>query len=81
MSFLYPFSVYTSDRRRSGSLCSSGWVTQSLLANKYGEYAIVCGSYGESITRHNQLSDAIYKVAPFSNLSLSNEKNALIPGN
>ena len=81
MSFLYPFLVYTSDHRRSGFWCSSGWVTQCLLANKFGEHAILFVSYGESIASHNQLSDALYKVAAFSNLMLSNEKNALLPGN
>ena len=56
-------------------------MTQCLLANKFGEHAILFVSYGESIASHNQLSDALYKVAAFSNLMLSNEKNALLPGN
>ena len=31
-------------------------------SDRYGDHAIVCGSHGERIARHNQLRDAVYKV-------------------
>ena len=37
-------------------------------SDRYGDHAIVCGSHGERIARHNQLRDAIYQVAASSNL-------------
>jgi hypothetical protein len=49
-------------------------------SDKYGDHAIVCGSHGERIARHNQLRDAIYQVAASSNLAPRKEENALLPG-
>ena len=49
-------------------------------SDKYGDHAIVCGSHGERIARHNQLRDAIYQVAASSNLAIRKEENALLPG-
>ena len=49
-------------------------------SDRYGDHAIVCGSHGERIARHNQLRDAIYQVAASSNLAPRKEENALLPG-
>ena len=49
-------------------------------SDKFGDHAIVCGSHGERIARHNQLRDAIYQVAASSNLAPRKEENALLPG-
>jgi hypothetical protein len=49
-------------------------------SDRYGDHAIVCGSHGERIARHNQLRDAIYSVAASSNLAPRKEENALLPG-
>ena len=46
----------------------------------FGDHAIICGSHGERIARHNQLRDAIYQVAASSNLAPRKEENALLPG-
>ena len=49
-------------------------------SDRYGDRAIVCGSHGERIARHNQLRDAIYQVAASANLAPRKEENALLPG-
>ena len=49
-------------------------------SDRYGDHAIVCGSHGERIARHNQLRDAIYQVAASANLAPRKEENALLPG-
>ena len=49
-------------------------------SDRYGDHAIVCGSHGERIARHNKLRDAIYSVAASSNLAPRKEENALLPG-
>ena len=49
-------------------------------SDRFGDHAIVCGSHGERIARHNQLRDAIYSVAASSNLAPRKEENALLPG-
>ena len=49
-------------------------------SDRFGDHAIVCGSHGERIARHNQLRDAIYQVAASSNLAPRKEENALLPG-
>ena len=49
-------------------------------SDMFGDHAIICGSHGERIARHNQLRDAIYQVAASSNLAPRKEENALLPG-
>ena len=49
-------------------------------SDRFGDHALVCGSHGERIARHNQLRDAIYSVAASSNLAPRKEENALLPG-
>ena len=48
-------------------------------SDKFGDHALVCGSHGERIARHNQLRDAIYSVAASSNLAPRKEESDLLP--
>ena len=47
----------------------------------YGDHAIVCGSEGERIARHNHLRDSIFQSAASANLAPRKEEQALLPGN
>ena len=46
----------------------------------YGDHAILCGSQGERIARHNHIRDVLYSTASSANLGPTKEERALIPG-
>jgi hypothetical protein len=48
-------------------------------SDNFGDHAIVCGSHGERIARHNHLRDHFYQVAASCNLAPRKEENALLP--
>ena len=48
-------------------------------SDSLGDHAIVCGSHGERIARHNHLRDHFYQVAASCNLAPRKEENALLP--
>lgn len=46
-----------------------------------GDHAMVCGTGGERISRHNALRDALFETAASAGLAPVREERALLPGN
>ena len=49
-------------------------------SDRYGDHAILCGTDGERIARHNHLRDALYSTAAAAALGPLREERALLPG-
>ena len=50
-------------------------------SDELGDHGMVCGTGGESISRHNALRDAIFDTAASAGLAPLKEERALLPGN
>ena len=50
-------------------------------SDSLGDHAVMCGTGGERIARHNFLRDALFETAASAGLAPSKEGRALLPGN
>ena len=50
-------------------------------SDELGDHGMVCGTGGESISRHNALRDAIFDTGASAGLAPLKEERALLPGN
>ena len=63
----------------TGGFCVACGHDSSDRYSRDGHHAIICGSQGERIARHNHLRDAIYATAASAHLAPTKEDKALLP--